>query len=86
MKEFYEGRERKRNNEDEDEEPKREEYRPRTMADIRFDAFVESFERNGYNAQRTCRELKISKATFYRAHKLYGLTMERKAIWKNRKR
>lgn len=38
----------------------------KTMKEIRFDAILEAYEMNGNNAQAACRELGISKATFYR--------------------
>lgn len=38
----------------------------KTMREIRFDAILAAYEINGKNAQATCRELGISKATFYR--------------------
>ena len=38
----------------------------KSMSEIRFDAILAAYEMNGKNAQATCRELGISKATFYR--------------------
>ncbi len=38
----------------------------KTMREIRFEAILAAYEMNGKNAQATCRELGISKATFYR--------------------
>ena len=38
----------------------------KTMKEIHFDAIVAAYEANGKNAQAACRELGISKATFYR--------------------
>lgn len=38
----------------------------RTWAEIRFDAIIDAYEANSKNAQAACRELGISKATFYR--------------------
>lgn len=39
---------------------------PKTMREIRFDAILAAYDSNGKNAQAACRELGISKATFYR--------------------
>jgi transcriptional regulator with AAA-type ATPase domain len=51
-------------NVDEDFELKKER---KTMAEIRFEAILLAYETNNHNAQAACKELKISKATFYRA-------------------
>ena len=44
-------------------EPK---HQTRTMSEIKFDAIATAYENNNHNAEAACRELKISKATFYR--------------------
>lgn len=78
MKEFMEGRETKRQ---EDEEPgliEIIEARGQTMNEIKFDAILASYEANGHNAQAACRELQISKATFYREMKKHKYGMDRK--------
>jgi len=49
---------------DEDSELQRER---KTMAEICFEAILLAYESNNHNAQSACKELKISKATFYRA-------------------
>ncbi len=43
-----------------------EKRQSKTMRQIMFDAILDAYEANKQNAHAACRELKISKATFYR--------------------
>ena len=54
------------------------ESRGLSMEEIKFDAILAAYESNGHNAQAACRELKISKATFYREMKRHNYGMDRK--------
>ena len=53
-----------------------EERRRKTMEQIRMEAILAAYEGNGNNAQAACRELKISKASFYRAMKKNNYKLE----------
>ena len=48
----------------------------KTMDQIKIGAILNAYEANGHNAQAACRELKISKASFYRAMKTHNYRME----------
>ena len=54
----------------------------KTMEDIKFEAILSAYERNHHHAQRTCKELKISKATFYRAMNKNNYRIVRRATKK----
>lgn len=51
----------------------------KTMAEIKFDAIMEAYEAHGHNAKAACKELRISKATFYRELRRHNYTIEKKA-------
>ncbi len=78
MREFMEGRETRQQEEEDPGLIEIIEATGRTMAEIKFDAILTSYEANGHNAQAACRELRISKATFYREMKKHKYGMDRK--------
>ncbi len=78
MREFLESRSTRSQEEEEPGLIEIIEARRMTMDEIKFNAILAAYEENGHNAQAACRELTISKATFYREMKRHRYGMDRK--------
>lgn len=79
MKKFLKDRCRRANDKDSDLDNVKEEIlrETKTMAEIKFEAILFAYEANNNNAQAACRELRISKATFYREMQKYNYRLVR---------
>ncbi len=51
----------------------------KTLDEIKFNAIIEAYEANDQNARKACKELKISKATFYRELRRHGYVIDKRA-------
>jgi transcriptional regulator with PAS, ATPase and Fis domain len=80
MREYFGARVRARGGRqelEEDEFEERERRSAKTMEQVKLDAILSAYEAHDRNAQAACRELKISKASFYRAMKKHQYKVDK---------